>query len=133
MGAMSSGRDDDVLGRDPQLRGSQDAHGLRFLLAVGVAGVGVAAVDDDRLRPPVGEMPARDRDGRALHEVLGIDCGRGAWRVSLDEREVALLLILADAAVDARRRKTAGGGHAAGKESEIALLQRGSDPFCLLA
>ena len=125
------GRDDDVLRRDVQLRRCERAHLLRDGDAVGVAGVGVAAVADHGLGLAVSQMRLCHGQGRALDEVGCID-RRGAGRDgAVDEREVALGLISADAAVDARGGKTLCGAHAAGDLLHHAFLltDRGRSPF----
>ena len=125
------GRDDDVLRRDVQLRRRERAHLLGDGDAVSVAGVGVAAVADHGLGLAVSQVRLRHGQGRALDEVRCID-RRGAGRDgAVDEREVALGLISADAAVDACGGKTLCGAHAAGDllHRSFLLTDRGRSPF----
>ncbi len=67
--------------------------------------VGDAGVDDDRLRLRQLEMLARDDDRRRLHAVRGEHAGARGGLERADEREVAAA-VLADAAVDAARRRS---------------------------
>ena len=107
------GRDDDVLRRDVQRGCCERAHLLRDGDAVGVAGVGVAAVADDSLCLAVGKMLLRHDERRALDQIRGVDCGRAGRNAGIDQRQIPLRFILPDAAVDARGRKALRGAHAA--------------------
>ena len=99
---------------DAQRRAGQAAHLLGHLDAVGVAGVGVAAVADDGLSHAVLKVSLGDGQGRALDQVGGVDAGRRRRYLGVNQRQVALFLVLADAAVNARGGKALRGTDAAG-------------------
>ena len=93
--------DDDVVLVNARIAHDEAAHLLRLLHAVGVAGIGVAAVADYRTRVTVGDMRLGDCDRRALDLVARIDAGSRRAAVADDEREVALALVLSDSAMHA--------------------------------
>ena len=99
------GRDDDVLRRDVQRGCCERAHLLGDGGAVGVAGVGVAAVHNDGLCIAVLQVLTVHRDGCAVDLVGGIAARARAADVRLDQRQVELGMVMADAAMHARRGK----------------------------
>ena len=101
----TGGGDDHVVLRDPRNPRGKAAHPPRLLLAVGVAGVRVAAVDHHGLRRTVRQMLLGDGNRRAFDLVLCINSGGGAGAFADDQRKVALALVLADAAVHPARAK----------------------------
>ena len=117
------GGDDDVACGDARVIFHEGAHLLGDLHAVCIAGVGVAAVDDDRPRIAVLDVLTRHEDGRTLDEVLRIDARRRTAHLARDEGKVLLDLILADAAVNAVRRESLGRTYAARNK-----LQHGNSP-----
>ena len=112
--ADHAGRRDHNVGRANMQRLPQKfAHLLGDCNAVGVAGVGVAAVADDGLRLAIGKMLLRHDERRALDQIGRIDGGCAGRDAGIDQREIALRFILPDAAVDAGGRKACRGAHAA--------------------
>ncbi len=93
------GRHDDILLRYPALCGNQGAHLIGHLYAVIIACVGVAAVANHRLRAPVRYMLLGDDHRRSLHKVLREDPGRRCRHAAHYERQVFLLLVLAQPAM----------------------------------
>ena len=83
-----------VLGGDTQRVRGEGAHLLRHFLAVGVAGVGVAAVAKDGGGVAVGDVGLRDQERRALDEVLRVHRGGGGALLGDDERQIALVAVL---------------------------------------
>ena len=94
-----------VVRADAQLLGDDVAGVLSQLHAVGRAGVGVAAVHNDCLCIAVLQMLAVHRDGCAVDLVRGIAARARAADVRLDQRQVELGMVMADAAMHARRGK----------------------------
>ena len=103
-----------VCGGDVQSLAQQVGHLLGDLDAVCVAGVGVAAVADHGLGVAVGDVVLGDGQGRALDAVGGVDAGGGGLHVGVDDRQVMLGLVLADAAMDAVGGKALRGTDTAG-------------------
>ena len=95
----------DVLRRKSEMLRRALAHLQGLLLAVGIAGVGVAAVADNGLRRAVGNVAFRDSNGRALHLVERIDAGRRGRLFAVNQSEVFFGAARLDAAVYARRLK----------------------------
>ena len=102
-----------VLGGDAQRVRGEGAHLLRHFLAVGVAGVGVAAVAEDGGGVAVGDVGLRHQQRRALDEVLRVHRGGGGALLGDDQRQIALVAVFADAAVDAAGGKALRGADAA--------------------
>ena len=92
-----------VVRADTQLLGDDVAGLLSQLHAVGRAGVGVAAVHNDGLCIAVLQVLAVHRDGCAVDLVGGIAARARAADVRLDQRQVELGMVMADAAMHARR------------------------------
>ena len=107
------GRDDHIVRGDAERVPGDLAHPAGLLFAVGVAGVGVAAVADDGLRRAILKVLARHLNRRALDEVLRIDGGGRTGLLAEDHGEIGLTFILADPAVDPGGRKPGRSGHAA--------------------
>ena len=107
------GRHNDVPRRNARVPLDERAHFLRDLNAVRVAGVRVAAVDDDRLRIAVRHVLFRHENGRALYEVGRIDARRRAAHVRDDERKVFFDFIFADPAMYAVGAESLGRTYAA--------------------
>ena len=102
-----------VIRRDSERIGQKTAHGLGNLDAVGVAGIGIAAVADHRLSLAVGDVALRHGQGCALDEVRGIDSSGIRLAVTDDEGQVLFIRVLPDPAVNARSFKAFGGTDAA--------------------
>ena len=98
---------------DVQGLSQKTAHLLCNFDAVGVAGVGVAAVADDGLRLAIGKMLLRHDERRALDQIGRINGGGAGRDAGIDQREIALCFILPDAAVDTGGRKACCGADAA--------------------
>ena len=92
-----------VVRADAQLLGDDVAGVLSQLHAVGRAGVGVAAVHNDGLCIAVLQVLAVHRDGCAVDLVGGIAARARAADVRLDQRQIELGMVMADAAMYARR------------------------------
>ena len=110
----AGGGHDHVRRRDAQRIAREGAHRLRDLDAVGVAGVGVAAVADHRLGIAVGDVVPRHGEGRALHQVGGIYRRGGCPLLAPDQGQVPLGAAFPHAAVDAGGLKALRGADAAG-------------------
>jgi len=119
-----AGRGDaDIIGFEAQLRSGDFSHPFSDLNAIRVAGIGVAAVHDDRLRVTVLQVVARHEEGCAFHPVLGVDRGGSAGHITHDQREIAFRLILSDAAVNAVSPESERRADISGRD-----LQHVSDP-----
>ena len=122
--ADQAGRGDaDVLGFETELRGGDFSHPLSDLNAIGVAGIGVPAVHDNSLRAAILQVIARHEERSAFHAVLGVDRGCGAGHIAHDQSEIALRLILSDAAVNAVSPESERRADISGRD-----LQHVSDP-----
>src|SRR5699024_7055497 len=95
----AGGGGQDVPGRDSQGLAGQAAAFLSQVHPVGGAGVGVAAVDQDGLGIAVGQVGPVHLDGCAADLVGGVDPRRRAADVGLDESQVILGVVAANAAV----------------------------------
>ena len=113
----AGGSDNDVFRRDVHGLSGNAAHFLRLLFAVGVAGVGVAAVADQPLGIAVREMAAGNGDGRALDKILRISARRRAAYITAKHGKVALGFVAAHTAVDPRRLKAQRSRDAAGNDA----------------
>ncbi len=103
------------------------AHPPGVLLAAGCAGVGVAAVGNDRPGPAVRQMGFRDVDGRGLYDVLRKHSRRRAVRIGYDQRHVFFIHIVGlHAHMEPRRPKALGRAHSSGN-----LFQHGFLPLCI--
>ena len=83
------GGDDHVVLVNAERLCRKACHLLRLFVAVGVAGVRVAGVDDHRLRPAVLQMLLGDIDRIAFDKVLGEDRGGIAHLVACNQRQIA--------------------------------------------
>ena len=102
-----------VLVGELQLLPYQAAHLLRHLDAVGIAGVGIAAVTDDRLRQTVLQMLLGHRQGCTLHQIGGLDCCRIGGDPAEDQRQILLGFVFLDSAMNACGPKAVGGNNTA--------------------
>ena len=103
-----------ILGRDVQCLAHQRTALLGQSHAVGGAGVGVAAVHKDGLCIAVLQVGAVHLDGCAADLIGGVDTGGGTAHLRLDECQIVFfIMICADAAMHASRRKALGGTNAA--------------------
>ena len=109
-----------VVGADAQLFRDDIAGVFRQLHAARGAGVGVAAIDDDRLGIAVLQMLAIHRDGSAVNLVGSVAACARAADIRLDKRQVELGMVMADAAMHARRRKSQRRTDAAGDGFKVA-------------
>ena len=109
----AGGGDHYVIGAQPELPRRKPAHFFRYFNAVGIAGVGVAAVADDSLRLAVGKVPLGDDERRALDEVCRIYRRGVGLYLAENHSEVLFIVILAHAAVKAVCRKALCRTHAA--------------------
>ena len=107
------GGDDHVLFRDAQRLSGKRAGFFCDLYAVGVAGIGIAAVADDGLGLAIGHMLAGDGDGGAEYFILRIGAGNGAFGLAVNERQILFAAVFTDAAVYACGLEPFGGAHAA--------------------
>ena len=107
------GSDNNVAGAHGKTAGEKVAHLFGDLNAVRVAGVGVAAVADDRLSDAVRYMMLRNLKRRALNKVRCINRRRGCGNLAVYKRKVAFSFVSANAAVNACRRKSVCGTNAA--------------------
>src|SRR5690606_7051485 len=86
------GADQDVLGRQVQLRGDVLGGAVRVLEALEAgAGVGAAGVQDDSAGTAVGDGLAGPEDGRRLDAVGGEDGGGGVAGAVVDDEGDILL------------------------------------------
>ena len=107
--------------------GSGLSHAQGVLHALGGAGVGVAAVDDDALGLAVGQVFLGEDDGVGLYHVLGVGACCGAGNLGEDHSQVLLLRlgggeVVLHAAVNACGLETLGGGDAAGNGVHMSIL-----------
>ena len=103
----AGGRDENQPGRKVERVGREARHfGGVGETGLARAGVGVAAVDDDRLRPAGGDRPLRVPDRRGFDAVRREDAGRGRGDLRDEEREVRLVPL--DPAVNSGRAKSPG-------------------------
>ena len=101
-----------VLRGDAELLGEQRAGLLGYLDAVGVAGVGVAAVADDRAGLAVGEVLFGDLQRRALDEVRRVDRGGGGGDASSEEKTELVVMDSEWYGVDGFQLDSSAGGQA---------------------
>ena len=98
----TGGRHQNVLHLAANSLGGGDAHPLGVLLALGGAGVGVAAVDDDGTGLAVFQVLLIHVDRSGLYGVFGEDCRGRALHVGDDEGHILLIgLVGLDAHMDA--------------------------------
>ena len=109
----AGGSNDHVLFRDAQRLGGKRAGFFCDFYAVGVAGIGVAAVADDGLGLAVRHMLSGDGDGGAEHFILRIGAGNGAFGLAVNERQILFAAVFTDAAVYACGLEPFGSAHAA--------------------
>ena len=110
----TGGSGQNVLRVDAQLLAHQLTAFFGQSHAVGGAGVGVAAVHDDRLCVAVLQVGAVHLDGCAADLVGGVHTGGGAAHVRFDECQIVFFcMVCADAAVHASRCKALGRADAA--------------------
>ena len=103
-----------VLGRHPQATGSQTRHLAGVLQAAGAGGgIGAARVGDDRLGAAIGQVLAGDQQGGRLHAVAGVDGGRRAGRLGVEEPQVVFVGVVADAGMGGPGQEAGRGGDAA--------------------
>ena len=103
-----------VLGLAADGLGRRRAHLLGVLLAVGGAGVGVAAVGDDGPGLSVRQVDLVHMDGRGLHHVFRKHGGRGALHIGDDQGHILLPGgVGLDAHMDAGGLEALGGADAA--------------------
>ena len=100
------------------------AHFPRLFLAVGVAGVGVAAVADNALGVSVGDILPCDGDGSAFDEILGVSSRGGAADVAPHHGEVALGFVASHTAVDAGSLKAERRGNSAGNDAGMGQSEQ---------
>ena len=81
---------DHVVFADPEGVCRKLSHRFRFFIAVGVAGVGVARIDDHSLRNTVFKVLLRDVDSVGFYQIFCEDSRRRAGLVTRDKRKVAL-------------------------------------------
>ena len=74
--------------------GRRVAHPLRIFLPLGSAGIGVAAVTDNGLGLPVGQMGPAHQDRGGLHHVGGKHPRGRAHHIGYDERDILFLYIM---------------------------------------
>ena len=123
----AGGADGEVLGSQARGGGRSGGHALGIFHALGGAGVGVAAVQDDALGLVIGQMLLGQDHGVGLDHVAGVRPGGGAGHVRQDHGQVLLVgdgggEVIFHAAVDACGLKTFGGGHAAGDDIHGKIL-----------
>ena len=111
-----------VGGGNVQLLGHQIAHALGDLDAVGVAGIGIAAVADHGLCKAVGNVVLGHGQGGTLDQIGGVNGSSGGAHVADDQRQVTLGAVLANAAMNAVCLKTLCGTNAAGNDLHSSLL-----------
>ena len=106
--------------------GGGSAHGLGVLMALGAAGVGVAAVGHHAPGHAAFQVVHGHIQGGGLHPVHGIGGGGGALLLRQDQGQVVLVRAAArlHAAVDAGGGKSLGGTHAAGNLIQHSDLPR---------
>ena len=86
----SCGGHNDVIRLDIQCIGGQCAHLLGNLYAVRIAGVGVAAVADNRLCNAVADIGLGDLERGALDQVRGVDRSTGGRNLGEDQCKISL-------------------------------------------
>jgi len=113
------GGHNDVLGFHTDVFFHQRAHALGDFDAVGVTGIGVAAVADDGLRDAVFHVFLRNQNRRALDQILRIDAGCIGGYFTDDQGHVAPSAVAPDAHMLARGGEALRGRRAAGDEGDF--------------
>ena len=103
----------DIRRVQPQGLSGNLAHPPGFFLAVGIAGVGVAAVAHHGLSDAVLQIALCHQDRRALNFIEGIDPSGRTGLFTENQGQIRLGFIAPDAAVDTGRGETLCGGNAA--------------------
>ena len=111
-----------IVGGEAQFAGGQLGHlpGVAKALVAG-GGVGAAAVADDGLSAAIGQVLLSDDEGCRPHPVAGEDGGGSAGRLGVEEAQVQLVLVAAQASAgSAGQEATRAGNGAVGKEVYVA-------------